>query len=125
MKPLSREQFPSLRDQIGEDPARYLDRDDLYIAKIRIRGIDFIEVVRAWKAVERRIDRGPREEVMQLLEERESFLQEHGERDERAAPADRDVRPKEVFWIDEDGRRYKRVDTGFGVRKKEYLEEES
>lgn len=120
-----RQRFPTLVEQIGEDPARYLDRDDLYMAKVRIRGIDFLEVVRAWIAVERRLDRGPRPEVIGLLKEREAFLLEHGDRDERIEPrADRDVPPKDVVWTDPEGRRYKRVDGEFGI-KKEYLEGEA
>lgn len=81
-----------LKEDIGENPARFLDHrlvergedhTDYTLARMvrdRITGIDRIEVVRAWKAVERRLDRGPRDAVLQLLDQREQFLQEHGER---------------------------------------------
>jgi hypothetical protein len=90
-----RERFPSLKEDIGEDPARYLDHDLIErgsratsttlqpLVRARIRGIDEIGVVRAWIAVERRLDRGPRESVIELLEERLAYLQEYGEREDR------------------------------------------
>jgi hypothetical protein len=48
-----RDRFPSIREDHGEDPARFLDRP-LFI-RARIRGIDTIALVRAWMAVERRL----------------------------------------------------------------------
>lgn len=118
-----------LKADIGENPARFLDHKiveygadhtDHSLARMvrdRIQGIDRIEVVRAWKAVERRLDRGPRDAVMELLNDREQFLQEHGERPdnlrtewphelpERFRPTDREVPPKDCFVIKSDGER--------------------
>lgn len=80
-----RETFPRLLDDLGEDPARWLDRDVLSdqdraeMIKALIRGMDTLERVRAWKAVERALGRGPadgpREGVMRLLEQREAYLE--------------------------------------------------
>jgi hypothetical protein len=111
-----REEFPVLRDRLGEDPARFLDRplvepshqgtsSPFLLAKARIQGIDDREVIRAYRAVERRIDRGPREEVLALLDEREAVLEEIGDRDDRDLgerdPAE--TPPKDVLIIDENG----------------------
>lgn len=82
-----RAEFPAIVEQIGEDPARFLDRDvsadDL--APL-IRGIDSVERVRAWAAVERAIDRGPRREILEALDRRGDVLDEIGERADRAIP---------------------------------------
>lgn len=86
----SRETFPKLRERIGEDPARYLDRDilgssrgigesDLFAS--RLRGIDRLEVINAWIAVERRLDRGPRAHILDRLEDRKETIEAEGERD--------------------------------------------
>ena len=57
-----RETFPKLREDLGEDPARYLDvpmfaegggTTRLATAMVRIRGIDKLEVANAWLVVER------------------------------------------------------------------------
>lgn len=111
-----------IRDQIGEDPARYLDKDLLepplmrtetvrrnhhdevrlipdrdvapegIMAIARIRGIDKLERVRAWQAVERRLGRGsdggPREFIMDALDEREQTLLEIGDRSDRIESGD-------------------------------------
>lgn len=88
--PSSHRRFPRVSDAIGEDPGRYLDRDlegARELIEARIRGIDFLETARAWIAVERNLGRdpegGPRPEVLELLQEREAYLEEHGDRDER------------------------------------------
>lgn len=111
-----RERFPGLKDDIGEDPARFLDRPlfngaegmtspGWFIAQ-RIGGIDKIAVCRAWKAVERRLERGPRDRVIKLLEEREQRLEEIGERPDRLQERDgRDLPEKQWFQVDEDGER--------------------
>jgi len=88
-----RERFPELREQLGEDPARWLDwsipgeRDRERMVRTRIESIDRIEVIRAWKAVERRLGRGedggPRSGIVQALDEREAVLEEIGERPDR------------------------------------------
>ena len=85
-----------LYEEIGEDPVELLDKpavatddeDNLAHARARIRGIAYLDVLRAWKAAERRHDRGPREQVMGWLEEREAFLEEHGDRNERYTAED-------------------------------------
>lgn len=99
-----------LQDKIGEDPARYLDADLLMnsdrreLARARIRGIDRIEVVGAWKAAERKLadrdDRDPRSKVLEWLDERKAHLQEHGERprDLRAALADDHTDVPNHYW---------------------------
>ncbi|WP_231183074.1 hypothetical protein [Haladaptatus sp. DYF46] len=82
-----------LKGKLDENPARFLDHDlvehgsnhtDHTLQRLvtaRIRGIGTIEVVNAWIAVERKIDYGPREGVISLLEERKAFLEEYGEFD--------------------------------------------
>lgn len=83
----------NLKADIGEDPARYLavDRvDDLHLARARIRGIDFLATLRAWRAVERRL--ADRDKVHEWLDERESELEEIGDRDERMADQDIEAR---------------------------------
>lgn len=120
-----------LKKDIGENPARFLDRrlveygqdhtDHTFARMVRdrIKGIDRLAVVNAWIAVERKLDRGPRDRVIDLLEQRREFLQEHGERPddlrtewpqdlpERYNPAnrDREVPPKECYVITADDER--------------------
>jgi len=57
------------------------------MVRTRIESIDRIEVIRAWKAVERRLGRGedggPRSGIVQALDEREGVLEEIGERPDR------------------------------------------
>lgn len=98
----SRETFASLRDQIGEDPARFLDHRIFgnpcgmgRLMHARIQGIDDLETIRAWRAVERNIDRGPRDRVLEWLDEREQELEEIGERPDRLENGPR--RPPEWF----------------------------
>jgi hypothetical protein len=86
-----REEFPEIAAEIGEDPARFLDQPlapdrigdmtRLSLAKARIRGIDKKLVARYWLEVEHRLERGPRESIVERLEQRARQLQEHGERD--------------------------------------------
>jgi len=129
-----------LKDDIGENPARFLDHSvvehgeghtDHTLARMvldRIGGIDRLEVVRAWKDVERRLDRGPRDAVINLLDQREEVLQEHGERpdlrnaslDERPdryQPHRRDLPPADVTVEKADGEvvPYSRRPTGASV----------
>jgi hypothetical protein len=92
-RPRDRDKFPNVQEDIGEDPARYLDVErveELQLARARIRGIDFIAVVRAWKAVERNLY--PRPKVLEWLDEREAELKEIGDRDERMAAQDIEAR---------------------------------
>jgi hypothetical protein len=84
---------PTLVESIGEDPARWLDADLLAdddrasMVKTLIDGIDSLQRVRAWRAVERRLaardDRDPRAPIMQRLDQREEWLKLHGERVDR------------------------------------------
>lgn len=52
---------PTLQDRIGEDPARWLDRDFLAhqdlaeMVRTLIDGIDTFERLEAWRAVEKRL----------------------------------------------------------------------
>ena len=95
---------PGLKADLGEDPERFLERSISYDGQMpiaRIKGIDDLRVVRVWKRIEKDPDRAagePREQIMQLLEEREQFLVQHGEREERTAGEthDRDLPPAEV-----------------------------
>lgn len=90
-----------LQDRIDEDPARWLDWDLLSRPDRRklvyslIDGIDSYERLAAWRSVERKLanDRfaeqvaididEPRGPIMQRLDEREGWLELHGERPDR------------------------------------------
>lgn len=90
---------PKPREEIGEDPARWLDWDFLRDSARKdlvwslIDGMDSLERVRVWKAVERKLasDRfesaididEPRGPIMQRLDQREEWLRLHGERPDR------------------------------------------
>lgn len=112
----------------------------------RIDGIDRLEVIGAWRAAERQLRRGKdiqnlpddvdlddvdffeaglepgRKRVLNALDERKQFLQEHGERPEdyrthhrhelpeRFQPANRDLPEKDVYWVryDEHGEEVER-----------------
>lgn len=91
-----RREFPSLRAQIGEDPARWLDRsiadrnghaNRRGILEGLIAGMDSLARLRAWKAVERNLGRGrdggPRSWVIEQLDAREATLERIGERPDR------------------------------------------
>jgi hypothetical protein len=118
-----------IREDVGEDPGRWLARDLLddpggdmdsreWLAT-RIDGIDRLDVLRAWLAVERRLanerGRAPREPVLELLEDREQELEREGDRWERL---DRDAIPDHEERIErrtaEDYRRM-REQAGVGV----------
>lgn len=116
-KPASRgdrERFPDVEERIGEDPARVLDRplikptrsktsSPFALAEARIRGIDRLGVLNGYLQVERSLDRGPRDQVVELLEQRRDLLLELGDRDDRDV-GPRDPAPeKDVVIIDEDG----------------------
>lgn len=112
--------------RINEDPFRFLDRDlvDDSDAKQmvlgRIRGMDRLEVVHLWLAAERflasRTNREPRKALVDHLENRLEWLQEHGERPddldrpdevfpERYRLSVRERPAKDFFWVGEDGER--------------------
>lgn len=109
-----RVEFPRLRDRLGEDPATFLDRDLVgdrgaqRMVRDRISGIDSLEVLSAWRAVERKLgehhDREPRQGVLDALDERGLWLEEHGDRDDRVTQIDRGP-PLEscTVFVDEDG----------------------
>lgn len=123
-----RQQFQEIVDAIGEDPAQFLDHDlaadgdRRRLAIARIEGIDHLGVVNAWVQVERELDRGPRERVIELLEQRRDWLLEHGDRDDRLEDDHEraQVAPKDVVWLDEDGEPYERG--GADKRLQERLE---
>jgi hypothetical protein len=101
-----REQFPAVKDRIGEDPARFLDYPEdpegLRLAYARIRGIDRQEVVVEWLRVERELERGPRETVIGWIQERNRELVEHGDRDDHLEQR-REIRDDvsaEIIWAD-------------------------
>jgi hypothetical protein len=121
-------EFPNIEENIGENPAQFLDRpligsgpgvsSPFLVAKARIDGIDRLEFVNAWIAVERNPrTRGPRDKVLSLLKERKRYLEENGERPHDIDPDDetiperyqgrRDVDPEdipsEIVWPDREG----------------------
>jgi hypothetical protein len=124
-----RETFPSLAEDLGEDPARFLDRELIErgpghtnetakaLVVARIEGIDRVEVARAWRAVERALaekhDREPRQAIVKRLEERVAWLEAHGDRDDRLGeprdPEELHERAEEIAtesvarWPDRDG----------------------
>jgi hypothetical protein len=136
-----RHEFPAFREELGEDPARFLDRDLLakperpvydtddrgrtvvrwrpdmasaagVLVRDRIRGIDDVDVLTAWRQVERRLargeDGGPRDRVLKWLDEREAELRDLGERPDRLpfGPRRRREKPddRDVFeWDTDDG----------------------
>lgn len=109
-----RAEFPRLRDRLGEDPATFLDRDLVgdrsaqRMVRDRISGIDTLEVLSAWRAVERKLaehhDREPRQGVIDALDERGLWLEEHGDRDDRVTRIDRGPSLEScVVFLDEDG----------------------
>ena len=115
-----------MKDDIGENPAQFLDHRlveygvDHTLSRMvrdRIPGINCIDVVTAWIALERKLDRGPRCPIISLLEERREFLQKPDERPndwrsewpqnlpKRYWPTNRDISPKECSVITNDGKR--------------------
>jgi hypothetical protein len=95
--------FPRIVERIGENPARFLDRDlttstpeghakPSLMLEARIDGIDFVDVAIAYLAVETQLDREecPRSGVIDRLEARKEWLQDHGDRPRgsRVAPED-------------------------------------
>ncbi|WP_135807340.1 hypothetical protein [Halorussus marinus] len=111
-------------DQLGFDPRRFFDEpllagDDTAMDPVErmrgiIRGLDDKQSVASLLSVEKTLERGPRDEVIEMLQDRMAFLREHGERPdnlrtewphelpERYQPHDRDRRQADVYWVDED-----------------------
>jgi hypothetical protein len=87
-----RETFPEVADEIGEDPARFLDNplvvpgesSPMLLAKARIKGIADTDTIEAWIDVETRLDRGPRKKVIALLNQRRAQLEETDQTDATA-----------------------------------------
>ncbi|QRY26386.1 hypothetical protein [Halobacterium sp. BOL4-2] len=73
-----RNTYPELREDIGEDPARYLT-DLNGTTWARIRGIQSDRVIQAWLQVEE--DLGPRRAVIKRLNKRRRQLRDGGEGD--------------------------------------------
>lgn len=83
---VDREQFAAVKAEIGEDPARWLDRpllqpsqigsDPAVFIQARINGIASVDVCRQWIEVERELERGPRTEVIQWLNQRMQTLKD-------------------------------------------------
>ncbi len=95
----------NVREAIGEDPGRFLDRPlfdgDQHTSspgtfvRARIRGITRLDVVRAWIAVERQLDRGPRQRVIEMLEDREATIEAR----EESEPGRREIHhDREANW---------------------------
>lgn len=117
--------FPDLHEELGEDPAEYLDHDLTQpfendganstpgdLLKARVRGIDSLQTLKAFVAVERALAREsltreePRSHVMDLLWERNRELEANGERSDRVSESPRreiDARSCEVNWVDCEG----------------------
>lgn len=115
--------FIRIEREHNENPARFLVEDltvdagdgtsgELILA--RIRGIDSLDLVHAWEAVERNLANGenalrdePRERVLDALEERRETLEEIGDRPERNTRRDDDLDSEAVqsvaVLVDEDG----------------------
>ncbi|RDZ61418.1 hypothetical protein C5B90_19295 [Haloferax sp. Atlit-12N] len=75
--------FPDLKADIGEDPARFLaeplepdagDGASGMLALARIRGLETITKVRAFRAVERALHDGERQAIKDALDKREREL---------------------------------------------------
>jgi hypothetical protein len=112
-----RERFPEIAEEIGEDPARWLDRDllestpgdetETWRLQRRVDGIHSLEVARRWAEVERELERGPREVVMDMIRERVAALNRHTTLEELLEETDVDARREatpstssEVVWTD-------------------------
>lgn len=96
MRRRNREVYPHVEDAIGEDPARFLDReldqDALAFLESRIEGIDELDVIGAWRGVEAKLVRTPdradgqppgRPMVRELLQRRARELETLGQRDDQ------------------------------------------
>jgi hypothetical protein len=89
----TREEYPEVAAEIGEDPARFLDypiiepdqnSSPMLLAKARIRGIESLDVVDGWFEVETSLDRGPRKKVLAMLNQRRAQLEETDQTDATA-----------------------------------------
>ncbi|WP_049991491.1 hypothetical protein, partial [Natrinema salifodinae] len=64
--------YPAVEDRFGEDPARFLSLDELYLAEARIKCIDDLEYLREWQRIE--AEEWGRSNVMKWLNAREREL---------------------------------------------------
>lgn len=133
-----------LKERIGENPVRYLDRpissipDNSSLFLGRVKGIDKLAVIQSWIAVERNLDREgcPRDHVVEILERRKNHILDVGERpdllttpnDERPErfqrrQEDRDLPPVEYTWLNADGEAYERGGVPKNDRLSRYLKE--
>ncbi|WP_340099465.1 hypothetical protein [Salinibaculum salinum] len=113
---MDRARYQKINDEIGEDPAQWLDKPLFkspernstsagWAIQHRIKSIDSFAVLGAWKGVERNLERGPRDRVMKMLNERAQELEDIGERPDRLQARDgRDV-PEKEWYIVRDGER--------------------
>lgn len=90
-----REVYPHVTERIGEDPARFLDRDlapdGLRFIAARINGIDRLAVIGGWQGVEEHLLRTPqrgRDAIKSRLHRRARELEDHGERDDHLEGVD-------------------------------------
>lgn len=132
-----------LRRELGENPVRYLDRqisaipDNSSLFFARVKGIDKLAVIQSWIAVERNLERGPRDHVVEILERRKNHLLDVGERPDllttpdetrpdryQRRQEDRDLPPTEITWLDQDGEEFDRSTRGVpkNDRLSKYLE---
>jgi hypothetical protein len=84
-----RERFPEVKEHIDEDPTRFLDVEGIdRTMHSRIQGIDFLNVADAWiQGIDAELERGPRKQVIARLNQRKAWLEENGERPDRAGRA--------------------------------------
>jgi hypothetical protein len=123
---ISRERFPEVAAEIGEDPARWLDKpvtndnDAGGMARIRIQSIDKLSVAEGWIEVEHELSRGPRQEVIKWLRERILELEKIGERPDRLEPVNR-TKPETEAYLVRDGDRvpWSEVDRSVGITSDE------
>lgn len=69
-----RVRYPELREELGEDPARYLASDETHLAHARIKALETIEEIQAWRRVEGEIREDSRPSIMRALHDREQHL---------------------------------------------------
>ena len=121
-----RERFHSIQAEIGEDPARWLDRplfggpqgtsEPGIMIRARVRGIDDLLVIRYWLEVEHQLERGPRDRVIQMLRDRAAELQAIGERDGRVEPSDGRETPAKDWYLVRECERIPWSEVDRGVR---------
>jgi hypothetical protein len=122
------DRYAFLRGEIGENPAEFLTKPDLDVnsvrpheslAFVRIRGIDFLDVLRWWIKIES--DIGPRPTVMTWLRDRNQALITHGERDARTTrlpdPDPDEIPTLPAVFVDENGEPYERNSVTYGKKR--------